>query len=103
MPPVPQTARLALAPRLHELGESEQDNPAAEVVALIEPILQAAVELANAADAVSELAPGDLDPVVLRRYRLAELHAARDAFVDAAGDLIVGEAPIVEAEEEPDA
>lgn len=60
---------------------------------LVESVIVAAVELANAAAGAIDLAPADLDPIVLRRYHLAELAAARDAFIEAAGGLLVGEVP----------
>jgi hypothetical protein len=86
--PRPQPAKLALDhdALIAALGGADADDP-------IVATLAAAVELANTAGDLAAFAPGDLDPVVLRRYRLAELTAARDAFIDAAGDLLVGEVP----------
>lgn len=94
--PVPRpTASMPTTARL-ELNRDPGVSIPADVDELI-PILTAAVELANATEDVLIFARTGIDPVVVPSGRLARLQAARDAFVEDAGDVLVGIAPAPEA------
>lgn len=51
-------------------------------------LLVAAADLGNAAEQLLGMVPPEVNPVVIVRQHLAELQAARDAFLDAAGDVL---------------
>lgn len=94
--PIPRpTASMPTTARL-ELNRDPDVSIPADVDELI-PILSAAVELANATEDVLIFARTGIDPVVVPSGRLARLQAARDAFVEDAGDVLVGVAPAPEA------